>query len=668
MLLFVLFSSYYFSNKLFLKSGDIAVSDFYSPVTIKHLNEIKTEELRKKAELKVPITYKIDPLVLDVVIEDINDFNNQLNSSRNKKAKSYAEKVDEIVNLLSLSSEQLSLAKFFINADEKTIFQIFDVTKKVLTIILQRGVREVDITEYSSLSKTVEEKIKALDSRENIFLAVSLLVRKKIRFNMTVDEEANLLSKTLARAKIVPFIEDILQNQKLVDKGQVITAEDIDRLKAVGLLSTSQNWIQWTKAGFYSLILLLFLLYFLWITNKSIYIKRFEYFVLLNFLLFLSVLSVRIVAPISQYLVPMLMIGTLLVVFFDVVLAYVMTSFSSLILFLAFGFDISLLVSYLVTLLTSIFLLNHFKKYSDFIKNGFTTSLIFIFFTFFLTSLSFENFLHADKLLQLGFIFINAIGSNLIALGVTVILENFWNFVTPLRLFELSDPNSPLLRQMFELAPGTYQHSVMIANISSHAGEAIGLDPLLIRVGSYYHDIGKIPSSFSFTENSSGSNILDSLNPFEAAIKIKSHVTEGLLIAGKYKLPQIIKDFILEHHGTSRISFLFDSAKSIDTSLVDDSQFRYPGPKPRSKETSIVMLADSVEAAVRSIENKAFDKVQQTVRNIIASKLKDNQLSNSSLSFMELERVTESFIFTLDSLYHARVSYTLTPQKEEEKR
>jgi putative nucleotidyltransferase with HDIG domain len=252
-------------------------------------------------------------------------------------------------------------------------------------------------------------------------------------------------------------------------------------------------------------------------------------------------------------------------------------------------------------------------------------------------------------------------------MGITVLLEYGWNFVTPLRLFELSDPNSPLLRKMFETAPGTYQHSVMIANISSHAGEAIGLDPLLIRVGSYYHDIGKLPSAYSFTENSSGSNILDSLNPIEAAEKIKGHVTEGLVIANQYKLPKIVKDFIIEHHGTSRISFLFDAAKLANPLQTDDSVFRYPGPKPHSKETTIVMLADSVEAAIRSIDKKTFDNISLTVRNVIATKQKDNQLSESTLSFMELEKVTESFIFTLDSLYHARVSYALTNQKEEEK-
>lgn len=658
-LIFATISTYYFTNKLFLKEGDLALSDFFSPVTIRYLNKIKTEELKKKAESKIPISYIIDPMVLDTVMQDLDNFRFLLISNRNNKLKSDIEKKNEVSRLLSLSPDQGKISTFFLTTDEKTLTLLFTISKKVLTTLLQRGVREIDITEYNVLSKSIEEKIKLEDSRDQILQVVSVLIRKKIRFNMSIDEETTLRSKIEAREKIVPIIEDIIQNQRIIQKGQKITPDDLEKLKALGLLSSTQDWFQWLKAGFYSILLLLLMLYFLWITNKSVYIKKFEYFVLLNFLLFLSVLSVRILSPISQYLVPVLMVTTLLVIFFDVTLAYFVSSFTVLILFSAFGFDMSLTIAYVLTILTSIFLLSNFRKYSDFIKNGFTSTFIFLVFTFSITSLSYESFLHSDKLLLLGFIMINGIGSNLLALGLIVILEYVWNFVTPLRLFELSDPNAPLLRKLFETAPGTYQHSVMLANISSHAGEAIGLDPLLIRVGSYYHDIGKTISAFNFTENSSGGNLLDTMNPNEAADMIKKHITDGLLLAEKFNLPQIIQTFIQQHHGTSRISFLFDSAKKACPDLTDDTPFRYIGPKPSSKEVSIVMLADSIEAATRSLETRTIDHITTTVHKVITFKLRDNQLSESDLTFQELEKITQSFIFSVDSLYHSRVSYTM---------
>lgn len=658
-LIFATISTYYFTNKLFLKEGDLALSDFFSPVTIRYLNKIKTEELKKKAESKIPISYIIDPMVLDTVMQDLDNFRFLLISNRNNKLKSDIEKKNEVSRLLSLSPDQGKISTFFLTTDEKTLTLLFTISKKVLTTLLQRGVREIDITEYNVLSKSIEEKIKLEDSRDQILQVVSVLIRKKIRFNMSIDEETTLRSKIEAREKIVPIIEDIIQNQRIIQKGQKITPDDLEKLKALGLLSSTQDWFQWLKAGFYSMLLLLLMLYFLWITNKSVYIKKFEYFVLLNFLLFLSVLSVRILSPISQYLVPVLMVTTLLVIFFDVTLAYFVSSFTVLILFSAFGFDMSLTIAYVLTILTSIFLLSNFRKYSDFIKNGFTSTFIFLVFTFSITSLSYESFLHSDKLLLLGFIMINGIGSNLLALGLIVILEYVWNFVTPLRLFELSDPNAPLLRKLFETAPGTYQHSVMLANISSHAGEAIGLDPLLIRVGSYYHDIGKTISAFNFTENSSGGNLLDTMNPNEAADMIKKHITDGLLLAEKFNLPQIIQTFIQQHHGTSRISFLFDSAKKACPDLTDDTPFRYIGPKPSSKEVSIVMLADSIEAATRSLETRTIDHITTTVHKVITFKLRDNQLSESDLTFQELEKITQSFIFSVDSLYHSRVSYTM---------
>lgn len=666
LLIFASISTYYFTNKLFLKEGDLAPSDFFSPVTIKHLNNTKWLALKKIAESKVPVTYKIDPMVIDTVMQDLDNFRNLLISNRNNKLKSETEKNTEINRLLTLTADQKKISSYLLSTDEKTLNRLFEIAKKVLTTLLQRGIREIDINESNVLTKSIEDKIKLEDSRDQIVQVVSILIRKKIRFNMSIDEEATLRSKTEAREKIVPIIEDIIQNQRIVQKGQKITQDDLEKLQAVGLLSSTQDWIQWVKAGFYSLLLIILLLFFLWITNKSIYIKKLEYFILLNFLLFLTVLSVRILTPISQYLIPILMVTTLLVVFFDATLAYFVSCFSVLILFSAFGFDMSLTIAYILTVLTSVFLLSNFKKYSDFIKNGFTSTFLFLFFSFSITSLSYESFLHSDKLLLLGFIMINGIGSNLLALGLIVILENVWNFVTPLRLFELSDPNAPLLRKLFEIAPGTYQHSVMIANISSHAGEAIGLDPLLIRAGSYYHDIGKTSTAFNFTENSAGGNLLDTTDPYKAAFIIRKHISDGLLMAQKYKIPQIIQDFIEQHHGTSRISFLFDSAKKENPALTDDLPFRYEGPKPKSKEISIVMLADSIEAATRSMDTRTLEQISLAVQKIISLKLRDNQLSESDLTFQELEKITQSFIFSVYSLYHARVHYTVQEPSQSE--
>jgi putative nucleotidyltransferase with HDIG domain len=262
------------------------------------------------------------------------------------------------------------------------------------------------------------------------------------------------------------------------------------------------------------------------------------------------------------------------------------------------------------------------------------------------------------KLLNISsLVFLNGALSGLFTLGIILFLERIAQFITPLRLIELGDSNSPLLRYLFEVAPGSYQHSIMVANIASHAAEIIKANSMLVRVGAYYHDIGKTVFPFYFTENSSGKNILDDLDPFKSVEVIKGHVANGINLAEENSLPEGIKRFILTHHGTTRISFLFQAAQAVDPSIVDDVEFRYPGPKPTSKEETILMLADSVEAAVRSLSNKDSKEIENMVDKVISGKIKDNQLDESSLNFEELQIVKKSFIFTLDSLYHSRITY-----------
>jgi putative nucleotidyltransferase with HDIG domain len=206
----------------------------------------------------------------------------------------------------------------------------------------------------------------------------------------------------------------------------------------------------------------------------------------------------------------------------------------------------------------------------------------------------------------------------------------------------------------------------MVANIASHAAKQIGADDMLVRVGSYYHDIGKTVVPFYFTENSSGKNILDDLDPYQSVDVIKGHVLSGKQLADKNRIPSGIQRFILTHHGTTRISFLFQAAQALAPELKNDSQFRYPGPKPVSKEETILMFADSVEAAVRSMPDKDTQKIRDVVEGIINMKIQDGQLIESQLTYAEQYIVQESFIFTLDSLYHSRITYPV--EKIEEKR
>lgn len=664
LLISAVLATFYFSHIVYIKIANIAPDDIYSPINTKFYNRIKTEELRKQAEEKVPITPRIDPNILDAVLSDIDNVFFGINDTRNNKFKTQADKIEDLQGYITTEKSALGVITFILNTDTVTLNQLQDITKKAITEILSLGLWEAELQKTDLFQKKILSTIQSLHPKEVLINPALILIQNKIQPNMTIDEVATNRAKTEARAKIVPISEDIIQNQKIVSKGQTITEEDLEKLKALGLYSEKMNWKQLGRTLFYALAILLLLLFYLFITPSSEYITRYSYFLLLNGSLFVYVLLFRFLYPVSPYLLPAFLFTTILVVFFDAQISFYISMTSFLILASAFGLNIALTVIYMVTISIVLFVLENFRKYSDYIKNGFLAAAIFTVFVLIFSYFTYENTLLANQWIVLSLCLLNAVVSSLLALGITVILESVGNFVTPLRLFELTDPNSYLLRKLFEETPGTYQHSVMIANISSHAAEEIGADPLLTRVGAYYHDIGKTVSPLDFTENNAGGNILDKMNPYDAVNRIKEHLEVGIRLAKANKLPLIVQDFIRQHHGTSRISFLYETAKKDDPTLTDDSFFRYPGPKPVRKEVSILMLADSVEAAVRSMEIKDATSIREMVNKIVNAKLMDGQLTESNLTFAEIEKVKESFIFTLDSLYHSRISYT-SPQKKE---
>jgi putative nucleotidyltransferase with HDIG domain len=253
---------------------------------------------------------------------------------------------------------------------------------------------------------------------------------------------------------------------------------------------------------------------------------------------------------------------------------------------------------------------------------------------------------------------INGFGSGLLAVGLLPVLEHMFGITTGIRLLELSNQSEPLLKRLLLEAPGTYHHSVIVGNLAESAAEAVGENPLLCRVGAYYHDIGKLRRPYFFIENQLGAeNPHDKLSPNLSALIILSHVKDGLEMAKQYKIPEPIKDIIHQHHGASIIAYFYHQAKQSDKEFPLEDDFRYPGPKPRSKAAAIVMLADSVEAAARTLQKPTPTKIEMLVRQIIRNNLDDGQLDESPLSLRDLNDIALTFTRILTGIYHQRIEY-----------
>jgi len=265
---------------------------------------------------------------------------------------------------------------------------------------------------------------------------------------------------------------------------------------------------------------------------------------------------------------------------------------------------------------------------------------------------------------------INGVLSAILTIGSLPFLETAFGITTSVRLLELSNPNQPLLKRMLLEAPGTYHHSVMVGNLAESAADAVGADSLLARVGAYYHDIGKVKRPYFFIENQfTAENPHDKLTPTLSTLIITSHVKDGLEMARTQRLPKVICDMIEQHHGTSLISFFYHKALDNDrTESVVEGDFRYETRKPQSKEAAIVMLADSVEAAVRSLQKPTPGRMEGLVRRIIKDKLDDGQLEASDLTFRELDFIAQAFVRVLSGIFHSRIEYPDTVLKELERR
>ena len=247
-----------------------------------------------------------------------------------------------------------------------------------------------------------------------------------------------------------------------------------------------------------------------------------------------------------------------------------------------------------------------------------------------------------------------------LALGLLFLVGPLFDIATTMRLIELSRPDHPLLQRLLREAPATYHHSLMVANLAEQAAERIGADALLTRVGAYYHDVGKISRPYFFTENQAeGVNPHDRLDPQTSAGVIIDHVKDGLELARHYRLPRRVRAFIPEHHGTNWVSFFYNKAVQAagDAALVDESDFRHQGPRPQSRETALVMLADSCEATVRAMRPTSADEVAEIVNRIIDQRVRDGQLGECDLTLRDLQIIRDTFISALKGIFHPRIQY-----------
>ena len=481
--------------------------------------------------------------------------------------------------------------------------------------------------------------------------------------NLVVDEEAVSEREQTILAGIEPVTTTVRSGELIVQQGQEITEEELQLLEDFGLNRGEISWFQITGIAFYFIIITLIIFYYFINYHEDIWQENNQVFLLESLIVILFIIAwiiSRFDLDFLAYLAPVAMVSILATVLLKTAAAVAVTIYISLLLPVLFGGNFLLAASYFVGGMVGTFSVAEVNQRSDLVKAGFNVSGALV------LTIMVLNFLNPAQLL-LDYVIFAGIGlANgllvaILANGLLPYLENGFDLTSAVKLLELSNPSHPLLKRLLVEAPGTYHHSVLVGNLAENAADQIGADSLLTRVAAYYHDIGKLKRPFFFSDNQFGDdNPHDEIKPNLSALIIKSHVREGVELARKYDLPQEIIDIIEQHQGTNLISYFYQEAQQSETrSSLNESDFRYEGPKPQTKEAALIMLADVCEAAVRSKNfNKSnHSRIESVVRGLIREKLIENELDESNLTLKELNVIGESFSRILTGIYHQRVDY-----------
>ena len=627
------------------------------------VDEAATEKLREAAANSVGPIYKTDTTVMDKNVTMVEGVFQELDTvlAGMPEGESFYNAVQEISLELPvvLSNRQLMAyenltaeqRKAFANDCVSVLKEIYDkgVTADGLTEAIASGLGYLQELAWSSDLKTM----------------AGVILSAAVEPNLIVDEAAVEASKEEKRAEVDEVL--IRKNQKIVDEGEIITQEIYDKLVSLNLVSeTGLEGSLMPMLGSLVITGMLFAalyLFFRW-GKGNILLKPNEIRMLFTIYM-MMVLLIRILANLTIFtIVPVGLFAMLVSLLVGRRMALWLNALFCIIGCFIFNGDVQFLMYALISGTFAALIIQKTDKRSHLIPAALGMAAVD-----FVTTISLGFFFgegySAELLLQSGIGAVTGLLSMIVAVGSLPFWENMFEANTPLRLMELTNPNNELLRKLMIEAPGTYHHSLIVANLAETAVYDIGGNTALARAGAYYHDVGKLRYPQFFAENQSGHNPHDELPPEKSAKIITGHTKGGLELAERYKLPPVVRDMIVEHHGNSLVKFFyFKALKLYGAENVNEADYRYQGRIPSSRESAVVMLADTVEAAVRSMlgHGKTMEEAEAAVKNLMKDKLDDGQLNNSGLTLNELETIRLAFLKVFHGMYHERVSY---PEQKE---
>ena len=623
--------------------GDVVKSDIYSPKTIVFRDKIGKDKIIQDMINQLDKDYIYSSDAADIYTNEFDNFHKEIIAIKKGNLQTFDYSGFERKMGKAMPE---TLVKKILEEDEDKINSTFEKLSEHLKNAYTAGIYK----EKNSIriNEPAESEIENLDAFERDLINYFLIpnyIYDEAKTKNTINEKVSQINDQYIEIKAGTLI---------AKTGEILTERKIDILDKLGIYNYKMSiFIITLNIIFLLVISSIFNVVTTRFYSKDVLEKKKYKAVML--LMIVTLLVFRIVPNSMIYLVP---IDTMLLLLmfivrprFSIFLTVMLISY----LLPITDYDLKYFTMQSIAILATGFLSKNIGTRSSVIAIGIQLAimkiLLYLILSFFSMEESFGVALNTIKL------FVSGLFSGMFAIALLPYFERTFNILTVFRLIELADLSQPLLRKLSIEAPGTFQHSMMVATLSENAVIEIGGDPIFTRVACYYHDIGKTKRPQYYVENQTdGKNLHNNISPFMSKMIILAHTKEGAEMGKKYKIPKEIRDIMFEHQGTTLLAYFYNKAKEIDPN-VQEEEFRYSGPRPQTKESAVILLADSIEAAVRSLDVKDPIKVEEMVRKIVNAKIADNQLSDANITFKEIEIIINSFLKTFGAIYHERIKY-----------
>ncbi|NMM61943.1 HD family phosphohydrolase [Clostridium sp. P21] len=646
------------TKKYSLKEGDIARVDIKAPREVK--DELSTQARIQQALDSVPIQYNKKTEIKTETVSKINSFFSKIvqikdspgeEKDKLQKLKSNADislSDDDYLTLLKLSKDDLKIVQDFI---AKTMSDIYDNNN------ISDNSQKDNQEDIKKAQESIQLKVNGSKIPKYLKDTAASLGYGLITPNFFYDKDKTEELKKDAMKKVAPVM--IKKDQIIVKEGEPVTKYQVEILKNLGLLNNNYNseWYIYICLGILILLIMFLQWFYLYKYHNNIY-SDVNKLIMINILNCIAILLARSLSVISPFLIPLACIPMIFTLLVNYKVSLAISTLNCVLISGAVEFNTEITILALVNVVIGAVILKKMQQRNDILYSSIYISVMNVILTFsmgFLLSNSAADVTQKALLACIG-----SILSGILTIGLLPFFENIFDIITTIKLLEISNPNHPLLKRLLMEAPGSYHHSILVGNLAEVAAEEVGGNPVLARVAAYYHDVGKIKRPYFFKENQLGNdNPHNKITPNLSTLIITSHVKDGVELAKQYKIPKAVRDIIEQHHGTSLVKYFYITMKNSSERPEDikEEDFRYAGPVPDTKEGAIIMLADAVEAAVRSINEPTKGKIEEMVNKIIKDRLNEGQLDNCNLTLKDINKIRKSFLKVLTGIYHQRIEY-----------